>query len=135
MSDQLNVFKKIENLLEPNGICIIRIPTTSSFAWKHYFENWVQIDAPRHFYLHSINSINQLAIKSNLEIFTLKYDSYGLQFYGSELYKKNISLTSGLSMLKKYFSVSELTRYDAQSKKLNSEFYGDQLIVYLRKVN
>jgi 2-polyprenyl-3-methyl-5-hydroxy-6-metoxy-1,4-benzoquinol methylase len=135
MSDQLNVFEKIKNLLEPNGICILRIPTTSSFAWKHYVENWVQLDAPRHFYLHSINSINQLAINSNLEVFTLKYDSYSLQFYGSELYKKNISLISAMGMLNKYFSSNELSGYKVKSEKLNNEYYGDQFIVYIRKLS
>jgi SAM-dependent methyltransferase len=40
-------------LLKPNGRLLIRIPTVSSFAFQHYLENWVQLDAPRHAMLYS----------------------------------------------------------------------------------
>ncbi|MHA1195490.1 MAG: methyltransferase domain-containing protein [Promethearchaeota archaeon] len=88
--DQHFIFRRIFELLDDNGICIIRIPTVSSFAWKYYGANWVQIDAPRHFYLHSVKSINFISQKYNLNIFKIIYDSKDFQFWGSEQYIRNI---------------------------------------------
>jgi len=45
------------NLLKPNGIILVRIPVVSSYCWKQYGTNWVEMDPPLHLYLHSRNSI------------------------------------------------------------------------------
>jgi len=54
--DQVEVLEKTWELLKPGGICMLRIPTVTSWAWRHYGEDWVQLDAPRHFFLHSIKT-------------------------------------------------------------------------------
>lgn len=50
LPDPLETIEKVSSLLPIGGICLLRIPTVSSFAWEHYRENWVQLDAPRHFF-------------------------------------------------------------------------------------
>jgi len=59
LADRAKVVFGGQNLMEkaakvPGGWCVIRIPTVSSFAWEHYREQWVQLDAPRHFFLHKV---------------------------------------------------------------------------------
>ena len=54
MSNPTATLKKIHQLLVPGKFLLIRIPLVSSFAWKKYSTHWVSLDAPRHFYLHSL---------------------------------------------------------------------------------
>src|ERR1035437_2174929 len=49
--EQHDTLEKAKELLVKNGIILLRIPVINT-AFYTYRENWVQIDAPRHFYLH-----------------------------------------------------------------------------------
>jgi SAM-dependent methyltransferase len=139
MPNQLDVISKLYRLLEPGGICIIRIPLSSSFAFDKYRENWVQLDAPRHFYLHSVESIKILIDQVGFNISKIVYDSTSFQFWGSDNYLRNIALkqtrflyklTSSLDfsrIYKKYFYYKNL------AKKLNLECQGDQATFFIIK--
>ena len=94
MSDPLGVLKKATSLLEKEGKILIRVPTVSSFAWNEYKTNWYQLDAPRHFFLHSLESIEHIANRSNLNIRSLDYDSTAFSLIKSEQYQ-NDSLHQG----------------------------------------
>lgn len=135
--DQLGVLNSVNRVLNDNGTCIIRVPITSSFAWRHYGVNWVQLDAPRHFFLHSIKSMNILAEQAGFRIEHIMYDSTGLQFIGSELYVKDLCLfdvdTGGIKTPSSFFSPSELRKFSAETKLLNERHDGDQAVFYLRK--
>lgn len=82
--DPIEQLKTVSRLLSARGVCLIRIPTVSSFAWKHYGANWAQIDAPPHFFLHSNRSFMIAARKAGLRIGKIVYDSDEFQFWGSE---------------------------------------------------
>lgn len=137
LDDQLETLNSIHRLLKSNGICMIRIPIVSSFAWDKYKEKWVQLDAPRHLFLHSIKSIQLLAEKSNLVIEKIIYDSTNLQFWGSEQYIKDIPLMDNNSYMvnekKSIFSKKEINDYKIKALKLNNEKMGDQCAFILRK--
>jgi 2-polyprenyl-3-methyl-5-hydroxy-6-metoxy-1,4-benzoquinol methylase/ribosomal protein S27E len=119
----------VARLLDDDGWALIRIPTVSSWAWKHYGTNWVQADAPRHFCLHSLQSIGIVAERSGLEIVRIDYDSIGFQIAGSELYARNVPLTE----LKTSFSDEELAQFEARAQQLNRDRQGDQIACYMRK--
>jgi SAM-dependent methyltransferase len=131
ISDPIETIEKVSTLLVEGGICLLRIPTVSSFAWEHYRENWVQLDAPRHFFLHSVKSIKIIAERTNLELERIVYDSSSFQFRGSEQYIKGIPLIAPRS--KSIFSEDDLRRFAADARKLNLENRGDQAAFYLRK--
>ncbi|MEL6812184.1 MAG: class I SAM-dependent methyltransferase [Bacteroidota bacterium] len=127
--------EKIHDLLSEKGVCILRIPTVSSFAWEHYKEYWVQLDAPRHFFLHSKASIELLAEQTGMELMKVLYDSNHFQFMGSEKYLKDIPL----STKKEKGLVASLRRkvakskYGRKAKALNKQGRGDQAAFFLRK--
>ena len=54
---QQATFEAAVKLLKPKGKILIRIPTVTSEAYEIYREKWLQLDAPRHIYLHSHQSI------------------------------------------------------------------------------
>ena len=138
ISDPIKTIKKVSELLLENGLCLIRTPTTSSYAWEKYRHNWVQIDAPRHFFIYSIESIKILANQAGLTLKNIIYDSTGLQFWGSEQYVNNIPLCSSISYQnnpdKSIFSSREIAYFERKAKSLNKKNLGDQATFYLTKI-
>lgn len=139
IAEQLETLKKAANLLKKAGTILVRIPTVSSYAWEHYRENWVQIDAPRHFFLHSLKSMEILANKAGLIIERVIYDSTEFQFIGSEQYAKNIPLKSEHSYYvnkeKSIFKKKEIAYFRKKAQELNIQNKGDSCAFFLRKIN
>ncbi|HEU5292951.1 MAG TPA: class I SAM-dependent methyltransferase [Cyclobacteriaceae bacterium] len=135
IANPIETIKKASELLSDGGVCIIRIPTVSSFAWERYKTNWVQLDAPRHFYIHSVKSMNLLASMADLTLEDIVFDSWNLQFVGSEGYIKDIPLRSKqkLSLTGKLKRKFYKLHYDWWSVKLNKEKRGDQAAFFFRK--
>ena len=126
---------KVSELLNPDGICVLRIPTVPCYAWSHYKTNWVQLDAPRHYFLHSPKSIALLASRNGLKLFDIKYDSTHFQFSGSERYVNNIPMVTPRPKGFKTFLKRKIKKnlYARLAAKLNSEGRGDQAIFFIRK--
>lgn len=136
MPDPENVLIKISSLLNPNGKCLIRIPTIPSYAWEKYKTDWVQIDAPRHFFIHSVKSMKYLIDKANLVLEDIIYDSLPYQFLASELYRKDIAMKEGdfrMNKHNKYFSKKELSAFEKKTKELNKTNKGDQAAFIISK--
>lgn len=122
--------------LNPNGCILIRVPLSDSYAFEHYQTTWVQLDAPRHLYLHSQKSLQVLAQLSGLEVSAVRHDSEAFQFWGSELFRRGIPLNDakvhavekGLS----YFSLAEIQNFKKRATELNKQQRGDQAAFYLR---
>lgn len=135
--DPLETLVNLRDLLDENGTIIIRIPTVSSWAWKNYSKNWYQIDAPRHFFLHSIESMRILINKSQLKLRSYYYDSDEKQFWASEQYSNDIPLNSEKSFAKNprksIFNRKEIENFKLRSKQLNSDKQGDQVVFFLQK--
>ncbi len=136
--DQAEVLQKVHQLLDDNGQCLIRIPTVSSYAWMHYGLNWVQLDAPRHLFLHSVESMRQLAEKNGFALQQVIYDSNALQFWGSEQYQQNIPLRDKRSYAEgikhSIFTKKDIKNFEKRAKELNAHEQGDQAAFYLRKI-
>lgn len=139
MENPLKILTHLQSLMTKKGQILIRIPIASSYAWKHYGVNWVQLDPPRHYYLHTVNSIARMALQSNLAISNIIYDSEIFQFIGSEFYKRDIPMPPDLdtysSTLKSIFTSEQIKDFDAQAIKLNEEKLGDQACFYLKKTS
>jgi SAM-dependent methyltransferase len=138
VTDQLQFFKEIHNKLNNDGICLVRIPTSSSYSWEHYRENWIQLDPPRHFYLHSLESIEKLVSASNLKIKEIIFDSTEFQFVGSEQAMMGIALEDNRSYLKNeatdLFSSAQINDFKKRAIELNNQKKGDQIAVVITHV-
>jgi SAM-dependent methyltransferase len=135
--EQHEVLEKAKNLLDKKGVILLRIPIINT-AFQIYGENWVQIDAPRHFYLHTLRSIGILCELHKLEIFHKYFDSSEFQFIGSEQYKQGISLNSDRSFLKKpaksIFTQKEIKTFKRQANQFNRQEKGDQVVLFIKKI-
>jgi SAM-dependent methyltransferase len=131
MKDPKESIQYMARLLNPSGVIMIRVPISDCYAWKKYGVNWVQLDAPRHFFIHSIESISILCESANLKIDSIQYDSTTFQFYGSELYKRDIPLYNSSVFLDNVFTHSDLEFYYQQTIKLNENKEGDQVCFFI----
>ncbi len=136
MANPHEVLRAAARLLADEGVCLIRIPVVS-FAWERYGINWVQLDAPRHLYLHSESSLRLVAEACGLEVSRVDYDSTGVQFWGSEQYLQDIPLLSERSLVQcgpqnSIFSPEQLAGFDSQAAALNQQGRGDQAAFFLR---
>lgn len=136
MDDQIKELKECLRLLKKDGVLLVRIPVIGE-AWDIYRENWVQLDAPRHFVLHTLKSMDILAAKTGFVIEQIIFDSTEFQFWGSELYKKNIPLTLPGTHewypIDKMLTTEQIATYKEDAKKLNTDQKGDAAMFYLRK--
>lgn len=114
------------------GKILLRFPTPDSFAWRKYRERWVQLDAPRHLFLHSRRSMELLAARLALRVEKWFCDSSEFQFLGSELYLRELSLSG--ARMEEQFSPGEITEYRAEARRLNQQMQGDQVVVVLSPV-
>ena len=129
MPDPKNVINHLDRLLDSNGIIIIRIPVADCFAWYKYGEYWVQLDAPRHFYIHTPKSIEIILENTNLYIDEVKYDSGAHQFIMSEKYQRGLPLFAK----ENHYSKSEIKSFERQAEILNKNNNGDTACFYIKK--
>jgi len=135
ISNPLQSLKQVAALLSQDGVCIIRIPTVSSYAWHHYKTNWYQLDAPRHYFLHSVKSMEYMAQHTGFKLQKVLYDSTHRQFTESERYEKGIALSAArqkgfLPFIKRKIRKFQ---YVKRTNYLNKAGNGDQAAFYLVK--
>jgi SAM-dependent methyltransferase len=123
--------------LAPQGRCIVRIPTVSSWAWRHYGVHWCALDAPRHLILHSRKSIKLLAHASGFVVDSIGDDANSFQFWGSEQYSRGIALmrpgNRNIEPAPGVFTDAQLHDFERRARELNRQSDGDQIVVYLRR--
>ncbi len=136
MPDQRAVLEAAHTLLAPEGIVIIRIPVVGGLAWRTYRENWVQLDPPRHYYLHSERSFTMLAEAAGYEVTSIDYDSTGFQFLGSEMYLRDwplMALHDDSRTVQAGFLPDQIAAFEAKAAELNNLRDGDQIVAVLKR--
>lgn len=118
ISSQRKTLELAWKLLEKGGVCLVRVPLVSSALWERYGLNWVELDAPRHFYLHSEESIRRLGEMVGFRLTSVIYDTEAWELIASEQYAKAISMQAENS----YFVNPDASMFsDAQVKALKQE--------------
>jgi SAM-dependent methyltransferase len=131
MPDPQAVLQAVAQRLTPGGLCLIRIPVVPSLAWERYGVDWVQWDAPRHFFLHSVQSMALLAERAGLRVAGHFCDSTPFQFVGSELYRRDIALAKAGPQAR--FTPEEMDAFRAATARANAAGHGDQVAFYLHR--
>ena len=143
--DPVGTLRTVTRILAPGGKCLIRLPVVAH-AWERYKTNWVQLDPPRHMWLPTEKAMGILAESVGLSMQGVDYDSTDLQFWGSELYARDVPLRDvprcgvplrGTSFyyansvdLTKYFRREDVGEFQKKAVRLNREGQGDQAAFY-----
>lgn len=132
VTDPHEVMASIKRLLSPNGKARIGIPVYPNIATELFKENWFQIDAPRHIFLHSKESMDYLAREHGLKIVTQIYDSGLPQIVRSYLYSIGISFWKQTNeVIYQHFTESDLQELEESCKIANQNECGDHAMFYL----
>jgi 2-polyprenyl-3-methyl-5-hydroxy-6-metoxy-1,4-benzoquinol methylase len=129
MGNPKDILTKLHELINPQGYIVIRIPVANCFAWRKYHNHWVQLDAPRHFFLHTIKSMTLLANECALKLSNVEYESTAFQFTGSEKYLRGIGFKE-----KENFTKKQMRVWKREANRLNHINDGDTACFYLQKV-
>lgn len=126
---------RVAQLLAPGGVCVIRIPTCSSYAWEHYRVNWAQLDAPRHFFLHSRESMRRIGEAVGLVLYQVVDDSRHFQFSGSEKYVADTALSAPRKKGVFRFLSRKWKKwhYTRMARHLNRQGRGDQAAFFFKR--
>jgi 2-polyprenyl-3-methyl-5-hydroxy-6-metoxy-1,4-benzoquinol methylase len=124
-------------LLARNGTCVVRIPALPCEAWERYQTEWVELDAPRHLYIHSHSSIKLLAEAAGMDLQSVSFDTSSFEFYGSEQYKRDIPLTDPQSLwinpASRLFTTEELSAFEGLASLANRNGTGGRAVFVFRK--
>jgi SAM-dependent methyltransferase len=139
MEEPLAAMKQFYRLLKHDRFLLIRTPVASSFSYRKYGANWVQLDAPRHLFVHTLRSIHSLAANSGFHVVGAAFDSTEFQFWGSEQYVVDIPLRDSRSYAvdprNSMFSKEQITAFRQQAEQLNRSNDGDSACFYLYKAS
>lgn len=128
MPDQAGMLAEARKRLAAGGQVLVCIPTVDSIAFETYGHHWGQLDAPRHLYLHSHRSIEQLAQAAGFTVAALYCNSQPMQFWASEMHRDGHALNASVQgrykrMRRRFFS--ELAEW------VNDAGRGDQIVLHL----
>ena len=133
--DQVASLSHARARLAPRGRVLVRVPTVSSWAFEHYGADWVNLDAPRHFCLHSHESMRIAAQRAGLMVDRLWCDATAMSFMGSEQYKRDMPLMDPQSFARTkhggIFSSAQRSEFERRAQALNRELRGDWICVLL----
>ena len=115
------ILSNLRTLLNKSGQLLIRVPLVDSYAWEKYGVHWYQIDAPRHFFLHTKKSMELLASKTGFKIHKIIYDANDYQFIFSEQYMQNKNIKAPI-----LFTKNQIKQWRKQADQLNKNEQGDQ---------
>ena len=145
MADPIDVFQTFDRLLkrgkgvygEAPKIEIV-IPIFPNLAFDVYGPFWYQMDPPRHFFLHSVKSVNQLAERNGFNVINVNYQSSGGQFYVSRMYQMGVTFIEHAYRLENDSAFAGLKTqkpvFDALTVYTNITKYADQaLFTLIRK--
>ena len=135
--DPLQTLRELADRLCDGGLCMLRIPWVECDAFEQYGINWVALDAPRHLYVYSLESMRFMAEQLGMTIETHYTDSTSMQFWASEQYEQGIPLFDDRSMarnkVKKITQFPRRLQLEKKSDALNKEGRGDNVVFVLRK--
>jgi SAM-dependent methyltransferase len=138
MLEPESTLKAAAQRVSPGKYVIVRVPVAGCHAWRTYGVHWVQLDAPRHIFLHTERSIRILAERAGLVLEKTVYDSSAFQLWGSEHYRRDIAMNSkdwfGRSETSPIFSPEDIARFEQQAVALNAASDGDQACFYLKRI-
>lgn len=131
VEDPVATLQVAARLLAPGGKCVVRLPVLGE-AWQKYGTNWVQLDPPRHMWVPTERAMRTLAASAGLGVKQLEYDSTEFQFWGSELYARDVPFeTARRQGLSSYFDRSEISRFRERAATLNQNGLGDSAMFVL----
>jgi SAM-dependent methyltransferase len=135
--DPLATLQAAHRCLSPIGTLLIRTPVAQTYAWRNFGRDWFQLEAPRHLFIHSVESLRILAKRTGFELVQTTFDSSDFMFWTSIQVQNGIPLRGSNSYdvdpAASMFSSEEIAKFKAHADQLNADHDGDAAAFYFRK--
>lgn len=130
IADPRALLTSVRRILTSDGQVLIRIPVSGTWAWRHYGADWVQIDAPRHMVLYTVDGFRRIIEECGFLLERVVYDSHNFQFCGSELARSGQRV--GKTNPADHFTAKQIALWTAEAERLNRALDGDQACFVLK---
>lgn len=135
--DQIETLTAIRGLLDDRGVCRIEVPVADCEAWSAYGADWVEIDAPRHYFLHTRKSFAIASNAAGLEVYRIDDVGTPFEFWGSELYRRGLpffeAAVNDYRDPRSIFSEADMAEFERRSTEVSRQNKGGRLAFYLRR--
>jgi SAM-dependent methyltransferase len=135
MPDQAGVLAAVRKVCGPRSTVCVGVPLVGE-AWLRYGADWIQLDPPRHLYLHTERSLSRLASQAGFTVADVLFDSTAFQFWGSEQYRQDIPWNDRRSPAQDprstLFSSDQMRAWEEEAQALNRARTGDHATFFLR---
>lgn len=137
LADPVGTLRSTLRLLRSEGSVLIRTPNAASRAWRRYGTDWFALDAPRHLHVYTPDSLERVARQVGFGLADVFYDSWAIQFWGSEQYRRGIPLVGdrrsyAVDPGAGTFTREEIDRFAAEAIEANAAGDGDAFGAILR---
>jgi SAM-dependent methyltransferase len=133
MPEPLAPLRAAAALLTPSGRCLVGIPVASSEAWHAYGIDWVELDPPRHFFLHTTRSFAVVARAAGLRVDQVEQDGGSFEFWGSELYRRGMTLMGPDGRVRHprdVFTTEECEAFERRAVRANADGRGGRALFF-----
>jgi SAM-dependent methyltransferase len=137
ISAQVETLTNAARLLATEGVCLVRLPLAGSDPWQIYGTNWIELDAPRHFCLHTVRSFESAARQAGLEVYQRCYETNGFAYWGSEFYLRGLPFYDrerrSMRAPSSVFAPEEIQQFETKARSANARNAGSSAAFYLRR--
>lgn len=138
MDEPLKVLQQLNGLLKKGKCLLIRTPVMGMYSWNKYRECWMDLDAPRHIIIHSLQSMAMLAKQAGFELRQTVFDGNYMSLIGSEQYTKDIAQPDPNSYMvnkeRSGYTKADIENFKAVNQQNNKDGQADQAAFYLWKI-
>jgi len=132
MAEPIDVLRDAASLLSPGGVILIRIPAIDSDTADRYGEHWIGLDAPRHLFLPTADSMDRCAQRVGLKVVRRESKASRAQIVTSELFSRDIPANAA-KQEKDIFTRADLAEFDQRVAEADRNNRGAEATYYLRR--
>lgn len=88
LPEPVGVLKQCVRLLSTGGVCVVTTPKLPSAAFDKYGESWFALDAPRHYFIPSVNGFRNMADRAGFREVISEEELAAATFVWSEAYRR-----------------------------------------------
>jgi hypothetical protein len=137
--DPQGTLRCARSLIESDGRLQIRTPVMGTGLWRRYGTDWVEIDAPRHLAVFSVEGMRRLAAAAGFAIERIGWESAEWEFIASEQYRLDIPLHGPGSQIDDpavgRFDDATIDAFRVEARRLNAESDGGRASFWLRPIH
>jgi SAM-dependent methyltransferase len=92
VADPSGVLRDARDRLRAGGRVLVRTPIMGGYPWRTWGTDWVELDAPRHLVVFSLDGLRRAALAAGFEISHVEWESGAWEGIASDQYRRDIAM-------------------------------------------